>query len=91
MNHVGQFRLKLTGQDTTGSDIVAVAEASGQAQDLRVRNQAGRFDQLIDVLVRHPSTRFFKSKSGFLIAVGAGRSKDQYVGLRHSSVGLAVV
>ncbi len=58
------------------SDVVAVAESARDAQNLIAVLEGRIIDQPVDMHTFGNRSRFFKGERRFLIAIGAGSSKD---------------
>ena len=80
---VGQVMLDLVGQDAAGGHVVAVAESARQAEDLEPLDQPGVLQEAVDVQRFALGPRLLEGERAFLVAVGAGGSQDEDVGLGH--------
>jgi hypothetical protein len=73
----------LTRQNSTGCDIVAVAKAARQTENLRVISKAGSLDQPVNVDALRFRASLLESEFRFQITVRSRGSQDQYVWLGH--------
>ena len=72
----------LVGQDPPRGDVVAVAEAAGDGQDLvTVRCRSGFSQDSVDVHALGRAPGQFEGVGGFPVAVGAGGAEDEGLGL----------
>src|SRR3954465_12034896 len=73
----------LVAEDSPRRHIVSITEAAGDAEDLRVRQDAGILQRAIEMQDAGLPARHFKRKSRLLIAVGAGSTQDDDAGNGH--------
>jgi hypothetical protein len=66
----------LIRQNATGSDVVPVAESTGETEDLEIPQQLRPFEQPIDMRELGVCPRCFKRESCFLIAIGTGGTQN---------------
>jgi len=71
----------LVGEDAAGGDVVAVAEAARDRQDLVPIQQGWLGEQLINVYELAGGSGLFEGERGFAVAVGAGGTEDEGSGL----------
>jgi hypothetical protein len=71
----------LIGEDFSGGDVVAVTEAAGNSEDLKIVKKIGRFQKAIDVDRIDFCAGSLKSVGGFAVAIGAGGAQQQSAGL----------
>ncbi len=69
--------LQLNAENAAASDIVAIAEPAGDAENLEVGEQFRRFQQLAYVHVLRAAAGALKGKRGFHVAIGARRSENE--------------
>ena len=67
----------LVAKNPPRADVVAVAEAPGDAQDLRILRQPRVFQKAVEVHAFGLRAGRFERESRLAVAVGAGRSEDQ--------------
>jgi hypothetical protein len=78
--------LNLVPQNPPGRDIIAVAEPAGHAENLKLLERAGAFQQPVDMQRFRLRARLLEGKRRFLFAIRAGSTQNQYVGLGHYDV-----
>ena len=71
----------LVGEDLAGGDVVAVAEAAGEGEDLVILQPQPVAQEAVDVHAFSVGAGQVERMGGFEIAVGAGGAKDQRAGL----------
>ena len=74
---------QLIAQNFSGGHIVAVGEAAGNDQDLKIVQQLGLLPEPLDVQPLRDGAGLFEGKLGFDVAVGAGGTEDQSTRGRH--------
>jgi hypothetical protein len=67
----------LIGEDFAGGDVVAVAEAAGENEDLTIAEDGRGFENAVDMHELRSCSGQLECVGGLRIAVGAGGSKDQ--------------
>jgi hypothetical protein len=85
MHQVTQVPTHPSRQNSAGGDVVAVAESTGQTEDLVAARQSRVFHQSPDVDAFGDRTGQLKGMSGFDIAVGTGSTQDENARLRHGN------
>jgi hypothetical protein len=83
---VGEVVNKLVGKDPAGGDVVAVAEAAGDGQELETVELLWVGEEGIEVKALGDGAGELERVGGFQVAVGAGGSEDQRAGLHRSKL-----
>lgn len=78
-----ELSAELTGEDDAGTEVISVAEAAGDAEDLEIRESCGIFEQSVEVQSFGPGTGEFEGPGGFDVAVGAWSAENADVGGGH--------
>jgi hypothetical protein len=73
----------LVSENTPGGNVVAIAEPAGQAQNLKLLDQARHLEQPIDMQPFGFAASALESEGGFTIAIGAGGPQYKDAWLRH--------
>ena len=71
MQSVVKVMSNLVGEDFPRGDVVAVAEAAGNRQKLKLLKLLGVFKKPVDVQKGHAPARLLKGVSGFNVTVSA--------------------
>lgn len=72
---------ELAREDDAGSEVIAVAEAAGDAEDLEIGESCGVFKQSIEVQAFGLGPGEFEGPGGFDVAVGAWVRRTQTLGV----------
>ena len=83
----GQVMPHLHGEDLPGGHVVAEAEPAGDAEDLEPIEHGRRLQQAVDVERLGRGAGRFEGEGRFLVAVRAGGSEDEDVGMGHEEGG----
>lgn len=75
---------KLSGENPSCGDVVAVAEAAGNGEHLVIPQQAGLLNEAPDVDEVSLGPGEFPGVTGFEVAIGAGGPQNEYSCFRHS-------
>jgi hypothetical protein len=86
---VRQVVRDLVGEDAPGGDVVAIAEAAGDGEQLVGVKQAGVLQQAVDVHQLRGRPGPLEGVNGLAVAVGAGRAEDEGLRLRRHAPSLA--
>ena len=81
VERVGEVVADLVGEDPARGDVVAVAEAAGNGQELVVVHKRRAFEDFVDVAILDGGAGELEGVGGFLVAVRAGGPQDQRRGL----------
>src|SRR4029453_6094423 len=87
---VSQVMPHLIAEDAAGADVVAIAEAAWDAQNLILRSEPRIFEQGIQVHRVGSCTGRLEGERRFAVAVGAGGTEDEDVGLHGDFTTLVV-
>ncbi|MEY4186997.1 MAG: hypothetical protein RIT02_2031 [Planctomycetota bacterium] len=78
-----ELSAKLAGEDNAGSEVITVAEATGNAEDLEIGESGGIFEQSVEVQAFGFGTCEFEGPCGFDVAVGAWGAENADFGSCH--------
>jgi hypothetical protein len=78
--------LHLMPQDAAGSEVVAIAEAAGDAEDLELGELVRLAQQGLDMEHLGLGAGCSEGERGVAVAIGAGGSKAKDAGLRHGNL-----
>jgi len=81
-----ELSAKLAGEDNSGSEVITVAEAAGNAEDLKIGESGGIFEQSVEVQAFGFGTCEFEGPCGFDVAVGAWGAENADIGSCHGGV-----